>query len=219
MNEQQLARIEERWAAASGGPWIVEDWTRKPTDRGLVMTTKEALDRFAEGKTTHLENAFIRTERDAIASGLVRDRDEWVRLLEEKLVMVSYDQLAQSCRLVLPCTRSRRDSEEREQNRTLLGKEQRLPDTPPVFAILGYEQDGNCTDANLRFVLHAPEDMGVLIEEVKRQEEVIESLKEQLLEARESLRVEKERTAQVNASISGMREMAKKLLALQEGPG
>lgn len=222
MNEQQLAKIENRWAAASGGPWIVEDWSRPEHERGHVVTPQYALDEFRDtlkgGKESVLKPLFIRTFQDATQANLMSDREEWIRKLEEEQFAVSYDRIAQACRLVLPCTRSKRAREQREQDRKFL-KEQDEPEvTRPIFAILGPEQIGDCRPPDLEFVLHAPEDMGVLIEEVKRQEEVIESLKEQLLEARESLRVEKERTAQVNASISGMREMAKKLLALPEGP-
>lgn len=207
MNEQQLAKIENRWAACSGGPWIVENWTKPEHERCHVAVPQYVLDEFRDtvngGKDSVLKPILIRTFQDAAQANLMSDREEWIRKLEEEQFAVSYDRIAQACRLVLPCTRAKRTREEREEDKKFFRNQDGPAVTRPIFAILGPEQTGECRPPDLEFVLHAPEDMGVLIEEVKRQEEVIGSLKAQLLEAREALRIERERSAQVNASVAG----------------
>lgn len=200
MNQEQLAKIEQRWLAASGGPWTVDDMTS--ADYGIRLTTREAVERLqadVEIKDPHhgnvritpprkLETVVIGDFQTALESGVVRDIEEWTRLVEERAFgPLDFERVAGRCRLIYAMPRAIKEARERAVDKTAFTSRASKHDEPePSFAVLTAEQSGDCKSADIEFLIHATEDVGTLISEVRRQEAKIAELTSALADARRS---------------------------------
>lgn len=181
MNEQQLAAIEKRWSEASSGPWHVLDRTLPPGERGFMYTSsqwvKEFQDKRDKGEPTKLRSLTIRSFEDAFAHGVVKDKDEWIKLLESKLVTgVDADLIFPSFKAIYCCTRSYRERCERKVD---LDKSNEEPQ--PSFLIPDKTNGMDPPkEADLIFLLHASQDIGDLLVDAKKHQEEIDSYRSRL---------------------------------------
>lgn len=218
MNCQQLGVIEKRWAESSGGRWSTFSEGLLPYhERGKVMSTKEAVERFHKATTVpavggdrkvhKLESFTIKNYQDAVTSNYVTGPDDWIKRVDEEWPHIDEERISQNCRLIFPISAARVDA---ELKRDLKGDG--APLTLPVLAVLGSEQGGHCSAEDLHFILHASEDVGTLISEVQKSDGKVAHLTAALKEAQaEAVTARADRDAALSA-VARAREASKQLL-------
>jgi hypothetical protein len=126
---------------------------------------------------------------------------------------LKFEDIASNCRLVYPMTR-RKLEEGRAKVDKMIYKSAAVEAKEPqaAFAILGANQDGFCGDADLELLIHAPEDIGVLVSEVRKLEAKVEALTAAMLAAQEG-QVAAMRTADAaTKALAKFREVARAVL-------
>lgn len=161
LDPSKLLEIEVRWSRASSGPWTVLDGTGLGCDAPRL------------------------TFKAAVATGMATSAEDGIRFLESNDDgKLTYDQVADACRLIVPTTEAHVAIEIREQDRFLDGEEPLKDFTPPIFAVLGTDQEGSCRDEDLQFVLNASVDVGLLLQHAREQQQIIEALRAELARLR-----------------------------------
>jgi hypothetical protein len=222
MNEQQLAKIEERWLAASGGPWCVEDATVPEPNRRKEITSAEALTRWGElredprndGKDVPLATISYRSYEEWAALYRGKTREDWTKMLEEGSFRADCELTEQCFRLIYPCKRSTLDEPagfgDKWQGPSSFKRVMRK--TRPAFAILTKEVEGHTREEDVQFVLHAPEDVGLLITEIRSLQQVAKAKDAEVDRIKKELVAAKENVAATNKLCDQMRVHASQLI-------
>ncbi len=197
MNEQQLGAIEARWLHAHGGPWTIVD-DRNPRRLGVFFATEEEVRRFTErarlnpgSKPTVLQSKTCSKYEEAKEAGVVANEIEWMRLLEQEFLtpLLSVQHVFARCRQVYCMTVKALHRAQGRFDQATLGEERepRSDEQEPAPTFLVIDENGRDGqhEANVEFVRHAPEDVGVLIAEVRGQAAKIAELGTALREQRE----------------------------------
>lgn len=219
MNEQHLASIEERWLKASGGPWTIEDQRRPVGDRGLLYVSEKSIREFqsksAAGESASLKHIRVNTYKDAFEHGLVQDEDGWLALLEENLRNgATYEQLISSCRFIY-CVKAKVLSALRaKEDRKMSTEEQAIAS----FAVLEQSDEiGRANQADIDFILHAPEDVGALITGMRKANETIDSLTDELVRTKAELDDAKIAAVRAKATVAKLVSVAADIQKLAKG--
>lgn len=220
MNEQQLAKIEERWLAASGGPWCLEDYSVPEGKRRKNMTTAQALERWQrkrddprnDGKDVPLQTLSFRTYEDFLRLWPDGTREEWIKWWEESLYQVDGDLAEQCFAMIYPCKRAALDEGNGAWNQGMPRELLRsYRHTKPALAVLTPEAGGAARKEDIDFVIHAPEDVGLLLTEVRALREKIAGDDDQIERLKHDLKASREQVAEGNKLLSQLRAHAETL--------
>jgi hypothetical protein len=209
MNEEQLGKIENRWLAAGGGPWVISDNTHEP---GILFVSTTAAKGLEKGDASLLkENSFVlATYGEAEKRGAVSSKDEWISFLEEQvcdpdgLVYGRY-------KCITPTTHAKLEAEERLYDKRFARQVDGPEPTHPAFAILP-----DCRQEDLEFVVHAPRDIGDLIGAVRKADAIIASLKEDLSSKLNELEAMKIAEQETRIRMARLRQIAQEIMRPSE---
>lgn len=209
MNEVELAKIEERWLAASGGPWSLVDKRENADLRAIIPIPG---NKYLLVRSTQVFDA-----ESAIKNGACKSEAEWVEMLEGYWKRGTRPSEGRRC----VDTRNPRESRlARERAITKAsnagkvslrtGEEygemlEHIPEPAMVFS-------ADASDADIQLVIHAPTDIGRLIDAVRRlraEAEKSEKKADDLQEQRDKLQAS-ERA--MSAMVAKMREAAALIL-------
>lgn len=195
----------------------------EPRDkRGHVFTSERMIEEFQEkvasGQKAKLQSIVIRNYADAMQHKTASGPDDYIRQADERLPHVDYEQISQCCKLIYTCSPAHKKAWEKKEDRAAFSGGDPPEPVVPALAVLSYEQDGKCRDEDLTFILHAPNDVGALVVEVRSQNELIATLRDGLK------RFEKERNAAIKAreaaekALNAARKAAQSLVKATEPP-
>lgn len=213
MNNEALSNIEARWLGASGGPWTVLDM--RPGQVGMRFTSKRAMNAFLNQATTsdgrvHLDAVYIDNFEDAKAAGACDTIEQWVKMLEERLFKSEFDELAERFRVVV--TKSPREYQticDAVDKATFRGKETHHEEPSYSFAI-----SPQAKPEDVELLRRAPEDLGNLIEEVRKSWAKIDELRAALRQSRDEAEEAKKRADAATRVVDQFREVAAKVASL-----
>lgn len=165
MNDVELAKIEERWLAASGGPWSLVDKRENANLRAIIPVPG--------GKFLLVRSTQVFDAESAIKNGVCKSEADWVEMLEGYWKRGTRPSEGRRC----VDTRNPRESRlARERAITKAsnagkvslrtGEEygemlEHIPEPAMVFS-------EDASEADVQLVLHAPTDIGRLLAEVRR---------------------------------------------------
>lgn len=191
MNEAELENIENRWMAASAGPWHIDREEEFLRDGPAIMVTSAAaFERMREGKTKTLEHLLLRTFEDAKTYGVVKTKEEWADYLEHYFLGLDEETgrvraldevIYQNCERIYCMTPATKKARSRDVDakifNTRSGPINEQQGQPSLAVIPGDLDDGDRT-----FILRASNDMGNLLTEVrrarKREQELVAEVKD-----------------------------------------
>lgn len=182
MNSEELAKIEERWIAASGAPWSLVD---KTDQRGLRAVVPLPGTKFLAVRADYICDA-----ESAIKHGACKSAEEWVEMLQSYWRKEPRFSLGRRCIDVRPKRVVEQENSKRitalissgqlgltegDEHGDMLGAT-----TEPTIAF-----SAEATEADINFVLNAANDVGRLVHEQRKAQEEIEKLKYQLQRSKE----------------------------------
>lgn len=205
MNDAQLSKIEARWLASSGGPWSVQDFRsvdgapyRYCTPNLVAEFEKARNDPRNAGKQIVLGTVPIYTIEDASRLGIPMEK------LAEDLLTELADTTGDVCLSKFRCIYAIPPAAAaRAFERTDSGK----GDEPEVsFAVLP-----SAKPEDVEFILHATEDVGSLIHEVRTLRSKLSSAIDDLKAARQQSDTDRRERDSMRATCRKLRDAVSEL--------
>lgn len=213
MNNEALSKIESRWLAASGGPWTVVDM--RAGGPGLTFASNTAIEAFRKKAIT--EDGRVRVDHvrftnfnDAKEAGACKTIEEWAGMLEKQLFKGDFDDLAERFKVVV--TKSPHEYAaicESIDKSFIRGKDPKHEEPSYSFAI-----SPTAKPEDVELLRRAPEDIGNLVEEVRKSWAKADELRSALEQAREEAKEAKKRADLATKAVDQFREAAARIASL-----
>jgi len=218
MNIEALAHIEHRWSKVKSGPWTLLDYRQE--DAGLPVYNRDNVLAYKADKEP-LREVRVNNLQQAIQLGLVKNEQEWLVFLEKRLL---YDpeefgcEVLERMRAISCCPPTQFHAQTRRVDRRMFKHDVRGEEPPVHLAIFDSQQGGKpgFTDDDLNFILHASDDVGSLLQEVKRLQQKLEEITGALLDARVREREARRCTEIAENTVLKFGELAAAIVALKD---
>lgn len=202
MNEESLSKIENRWLAASSGPWTVNDM-RDRQGPAVLLTSARACARLVQGVTTKLEAIKLRCHQDAVDQGV--GEEDYRKGLEGIAFSTDIGSFGGHFREMIPMPKHRQLEMQKKADASL-GRDDGAEEPQPLFLI-----SNSADPSDVEFVRCASNDVGSLIAEVRASWKKCDELRSALRDAREHSSEARSRYDALSKSVKDLRAVAARI--------